>query len=165
MARGRWLVLAALLAPGPAAAQAPCPPGLLSAARAQGAELAREEQRVRDSTLASPAGIEETVQFDLSAHSCHRGPGHAYRVFGAPACQPRGADGRVDVRYPFQLFYRQALTLDALFAKPWKEGSPGLLQVTFEPQGDRWIPVARRELLDTSAVGGKGKGGAGHSKP
>lgn len=157
-----WWVAAGLLGPGLALAQVPCPPGLLAAAQGQGRELARAEEIVRKSTLASPAGIEDTVQFDLSIHSCHRGPGHAYREHGAPECQPPEADGRVPVRYPFRLHYRQALTLEALFAKPWKEGSPGILQVTFEPEGDRWIPVARRELLDLSAVGAKKGSGAGH---
>lgn len=134
-------------------AQGGCPPGLREAAREQGRTLAEAQRAIRASGLASPAGIEETVQFDLGNHACHRGPGQAYREYGEPRCQPAREDGRVWVDYPYGLFYRKALTLEEMFRKGWTEGSAGILRVTFEAEGARWIPVAKREVLDRGETG------------
>jgi len=125
----------------------PCPPGLGAAAEVMRQTMQQEQERIRDSTLSSPQGVEETVQFDLGAHACHRGPGQAYRIFGAPQCMAADGQGVVPVRYPYALRYRKALTLDELFLKPWQPGSDGLQQVQFEPEGERWVPVARKEIL------------------
>lgn len=138
---------------GPAAAG--CPEGLGTAAEAYRRALAEEQRAVRESTLASPVGIEETVQFDLGNHACHRGPGQAYREFAAPECLVPRPDGRVPVRYRYRLFFRRALTLEELFARPWEEGSDGIVEALFEPDGARWVPVSKREVLD---LGGR-KGG------
>lgn len=141
-----WLVPAAW-------AGGACPPGLLEAAQAQGETLEARERAVRGSTLALPEGVEETVQFDLAAHACHRGPGQAYREYGEPVCLAAGEGERVRVRYPYRVFYRRALTLDGLFRAAWEEGTPGALQVEFEPEPGgrpevpRWVPVSRREVL------------------
>lgn len=135
------------LAAAVGAAESPCPPGLAAAAEAMWQTMQREQELIRDSTLASPQGVEETVQFDLGAHACHRGPGQAYRIFGEPQCMTADDRGRIPVRYPYELRYRKALTLDELFGKPWQPGSDGLQQVAFEPEGERWVPVARKEVL------------------
>ncbi|HSH69975.1 MAG TPA: hypothetical protein VK997_08660 [Deferrisomatales bacterium] len=158
-----WMMGLVLLLVGSAAVAAedvPCPPGLQEAAQAMGQTMQQEQEAIRASSLASPEGVEETVQFDLGAHACHRGPGQSYRVFGAPACRPADAAGLVPVRYPYELQYRKALTLDELFAEEWKEGSDGLQQVQFQLEGGRWIPVARKEVL--LQLEGNRAGGAGH---
>ena len=116
-------------APAPEVAQ--CPPALLEEAELYRAALEVTQRAVRESGPTSPLGVEETVQFDKREHSCHRGPGQAYRVFDEPACLPARPDGRVPVRFPYRLFFRKALTLDALFEKEWKPGSDGILQVQF----------------------------------
>ena len=147
MTRTVALLTLSLLTPVAFAADTPCPPGLMEAALAMRVTMQDEQEVIRASTLAQPEGVEETVQFDLGAHACHRGPGQAYRVFGEPTCRPVDAEGRIPVRYPYTLQYRKALTLDELFEKDWQPGSDGLQQVKFEAEGARWIPVARKELL------------------
>lgn len=142
---GSVLLLAAVTAS--ASAQEACPPGLAAAAALMGQTMQQEQEVIRTSSLQSPEGVEETVQFDLGAHACHRGPGQAYRVFGEPACQHPDDQGRVPVRYPYRLQYRKALTLDELFRQEWQEGSDGVQQVLFEREADRWIPVGRKEIL------------------
>jgi len=129
------------------AAGVECPPGLAAAAAAYGATLGLEQGAIRDSSLGSPLGVEETVQFNLADHACHRGPGQAYREFGAPVCLPPAGQSNRSVRYPFQLYFRKALTLEALYQASWEPGSDGALQVEFEAEGKGWIPVARREVL------------------
>ncbi len=141
-------LLVALVLGWGAAARAECPDGLAAAAEAYQAVLNAEQAAVRGATLASPRGIEQTVQFDLSTHACHRGPGQAYREYGPPRCLPPGDDGVVAVRYPYRLFFRRALTLEELFEQPWEEGSDGILQVRFGREDDRWIPLGRKEILD-----------------
>lgn len=144
----RWslaLLLATVTAG--ASAQQACPPGLAAAAARMGETMQEEQEVIRTSSLARPEGVEETVQFDLGAHACHRGPGQAYRVFGEPACQRPDDQGRVPVRYPYRLQYRKALTLDELFRREWQEGSDGVQQVLFEREGDGWIPTGRKEIL------------------
>lgn len=145
-----WMIALFLVLAGSTAAAAediPCPPGLPEAARVMRQTMQQEQEVIRTSSLASPEGVEETVQFDLGAHACHRGPGQAYRVFGEPTCRPADAEGLVPVRYLYELQYRKALTLDELFAEEWQAGSDGLLQVKFQREEESWIPVARKELL------------------
>ncbi|GAB4258225.1 MAG: hypothetical protein Kow0092_05700 [Deferrisomatales bacterium] len=158
-----WWAAAALvglfLGPAPAAE---CPPALGESAAAYRATLNEEQRAIRDSTLDSPRGIEETVQFDLGAHACHRGPGQAYREYGEPECVPAEEPDTARVRFPYRLAFRKALTLDALFGKEWQRGSDGLLQVTFQREGGRWLPVARREVLTT---GGRTGGHPGAKAP
>lgn len=157
---GRALgALAALLLLGAAGPEAPLAdgfegrPGLAEAARAYRQVLQAEQDDVRGSELASPRGVEQVVQFDLASHACHRGPGQAYREYEEPAVRQGEAGAAVAVRYPFRIFYRKALTLDELFRAGWEEGTPGALEVRFEPEpGDdgeapRWVPVSRREVL------------------
>ncbi len=158
-----WTITMVLLLAGSAAVAAedvPCSPGLQEAARAMRQTMQQEQEVIRTSSLASPEGVEETVQFDLGAHACHRGPGQAYRVFGEPACHPADAEGLVPVRYLYALQYRKALTLDELFAAAWQEGSDGMQQVKFQREGERWIPVARKEIL--LQLEGNRTSGAGH---
>ncbi|GAB4247344.1 hypothetical protein [Deferrisoma sp.] len=147
--RGMLLFLGLILGAA-AAGAAPCPPGLEAAARAYRDGLNAEQEAIRTSTPEAPAGVEETVFFELGAHACHRGPGQAYRVYGPPECEEAAAGGRAAVRYPYELFFRRALTLEELFRKPWQPGSDGILRVEFEREGDtdRWVPVGRREVLD-----------------
>jgi hypothetical protein len=130
-----------------------CPPGLREEAEFHRVTLQEAEWAVRDSQLGSARGVTETVQFDLDAHACHRGPGQAYREFDSPVCRAGKANARVPVRYAYRLFYRKALTLEALFKKDWKPGSDGILQVEFAFEGGRWKPVATRELLDMGTSG------------
>ena len=158
-----WMIALLLLLAGSAAVAAedvPCSPGLQEAARAMRQTMQQEQEVIRVSSLASPEGVEETVQFDLGAHACHRGPGQAYRVFGEPTCRPADAEGLVPVRYLYELQYRKALTLDELFAKEWQEGSEGLQQVKFQREGERWIPVERKDLL--LQLEGNRANGSGH---
>jgi len=162
----KWLVVLALA--GLAAGEAPqalaeCPPFLAAAAAAYRVVLQQGEDAVRASSQDSPAGIQETVQFDLASHVCHRGPGQAYRAIGEASCLPAGEGGRVSVRYPFQLHYRKALTLEALFQAPWEPGTDGALQVEFEQESERWIPVAKREVLPQ--VEGRGRPAAKTDTP
>ena len=152
-------LLLAVAATG-AAAQEACPPGLAAAVAVMGQTMQEEQERILTSSLDRPEGVEETVQFDLGAHACHRGPGQAYRVFGEPACRPPDDQGRVPVRYPYQLQYRKALTLDELFRQAWQSGSDGVQQVLFEREGERWLPVGRKEVL--LQLEGNREGGAGH---
>jgi hypothetical protein len=136
---------------------AECPPGVRGAVEAYRQALQAEQHRIRDSGAEEPRGVEETVQFDVPSHACHRGPGQAYREFGAPACEP-GSPGQASVvRYPFALFFRKALTLEALYAKDWEEGSDGAFEVVFEKEGDRWVPVSRREVLPGTREGAGGE--------
>ncbi len=161
--RGRWLVALALggfaTVPTPLAF-AQCPPSLAAAAAIYRAALQGEEDAVRGSKPDSPVGIQETVQFSLANHACHRGPGQAYREFGEAVCLPREEGPRASVRYPFQLYFRKALTLEALFAAAWEPGTDGAFEVEFEQEGERWIPVAKREVLPQmegrSRAGAKG---------
>lgn len=143
------LVLAALLAAA-APAGAAWPEGLEAAASSYRSTLNDVEVLIREGTLAEPRGIEEALQFDKETHGCHRGPAHAYREYGAPEpIAPKGtakAD-RARVRYPYRVFYRQALTLEALFEKPWKEGSEGAVAVEFRRTPRGWEPGLKTELL------------------
>ncbi len=130
------------------AEESDCPPSLRESIASMQATMEEEEEGIRTSTLEAQRGVEETVQFDLAAHACHRGPGQSYRVFTGHRClEPDGA-GRVPVRYSYELFFRKALTLEELFQKEWEQGSGGLHQVVFEPDGDRWVPAARKDVLD-----------------
>lgn len=162
--------LAALLLLG-SAGPAACPAagfegrtGLAEAARAYGQVLQAEQDAVRGSELASPKGVEQVVQFDLASHACHRGPGQAYREYQEPAVRQGAAGEAAAVRYPFRVFYRRALTLDELFRAEWQEGTPGALEVRFEPepgeegQAPRWVPVSRREVLPQLEGGTRGTG-------
>jgi hypothetical protein len=166
---GRALgALAALLLLGPTAAS-PADgfegrAGLAEAARAYRQVLQEEQDAVRGSELASPRGVEQVVQFDLASHACHRGPGQAYRAYEEPAVRQGDAGEAVAVRYPFRVFYRKALTLDELFRSGWEEGTPGALEVRFEPEpreegeAPRWVPISRREVLPQLEGGSRGAG-------
>ena len=114
-------LLAVCLSAG--AAFAAWPPGsedLEDAAALYRGTLNAREELVRDGTLAQPRGIEEALQFDRETHGCHRGPAHAYRAYGAPdpppapAKRPKAAAklANARIRYPYRVFYRQALTLE-----------------------------------------------------
>ncbi len=131
-----------------------CPPGLGAAAEAYRQVLQTEQDQIRNSSTDAPRGVEETVQFDVPSHACHRGPGQAYRRFGVPGCEPNGHGEAGVVRYPFALFFRKALTLEAMYAKDWEEGSDGAFEVVFEKEGDRWVPVSKREVLPAAREGG-----------
>ncbi len=161
-ARTGWgvlgLVLALVFPAGPVAADpAPCPPGLEAAAELYRQGMNREQAEIRTSTRENPRGVEPTTVFDRASHGCHRAPGQAYREFGPPECLEPVENGRVPVRLPYRLFFRKALTLEDLFEQEWQPGSDGVLLVTFEQEGDRWIPVARREVLDLGSGPGEGK--------
>ena len=147
---GALLAIACLGVPAPAGAGG-CPPGLAAAADAYRHGMNREQAEIRTSTRENPRGVEATTVFDRASHGCHRAPGQAYREFGPPECLEPGDGGRVAVRFPYRLFFRKALTLEDLFERDWEPGSDGILQVTFEREGDRWVPVARREVLDLGA--------------
>ena len=126
----------------------PCPEGLIAAASSYRESLNSAQELIRAGSLQSPLGTEETVQFDLTTHACHRGPGQAYRVYGDPECQSAAAAAKRRVLYPFRVYFRQALTLQELFRKPWREGSDGYLQVEFKREGSTWLAVTKKELLD-----------------
>ena len=130
-----------------------CPPGLRGAVEAYRKALQAEQHQIRDSRAEAPRGVEETVQFDVPSHACHRGPGQAYREFGVPACEPNGPGQASVARYPFALFFRKALTLEAMYSKDWEEGSDGAFEVVFEEEGDRWVPVSKREVLPAAREG------------
>ncbi|MBI5015184.1 MAG: hypothetical protein HZB55_06795 [Deltaproteobacteria bacterium] len=148
-----FLLAAGVLAAGIAGAA--WPPGLEAAADAYRRTLNASEEPIRNGTLAAPRGIEEALQFDRETHGCHRGPAHAYRDYGAPeppAPSPKspkaaGKMAAVRVRYPYRVFYRQALTLEALFEKPWKEGSEGAVEVEFRRTERGWEPGLKSERL------------------
>jgi hypothetical protein len=132
------------------AGEGKCPSGLLEDAQFYRTTLQDVQWAVRDSPAGAARGVVETVQFDRRSHACHEGPGQAYREFGEPVCLPANSEGRVPVRFAYRLFYRQAMTLDALFKKDWKQGSDGAIEVEFEADGGRWIAVGKRELLDVN---------------
>ncbi len=166
---GAVAVVAALgAAPLPGAAG--CPPGLEEAAEAYRQAMNREQAQIRASTRESPRGVEATMVFDRASHGCHRAPGQAYREFGPPECLEPRQGRRVAVRFPYRLFFRKALTLEELFERDWEPGSDGILQVIFEREGERWVPVARREVLDLGDKGnsrdaGGTRGGRGRPSP
>ncbi len=135
---------------GECASAGECPPGLREAVEAYREGLQAEQHRIRDSRADAPRGVEETVQFDVPSHACHRGPGQAYREFGIPSCEADGPGQPSVVRYPFALFFRKALTLEAMYAKAWEEGSDGAFEVVFERDADRWVAVSKREVLPTA---------------
>ncbi len=161
---GRWVAALALVAAlglvSSAGAQE-CPSGLQSAARDYRRALQEAQHAIRDSGPGAPAGVEETVQFDLASHACHRGPGQAYREFGEPSCRPPGEGVSASVRLPFQVMFRKAPTVEALFQAGWEPGTDGALQVEFEREGERWIPVARGEVLPQLEGDGGAKTRAG----
>lgn len=165
--------LALLLGSGAAAGGGPWPEGLEAPASSYRQTLNAAEALIRAGTLAQPRGIEEALQFDKETHGCHRGPAHAYREYGEPEppSLPKSKKGsakveRVTVRYPYRVFYRQAMTLEALFEKPWKEGNEGAVEVEFRSTPRGWEPGLKRELLGdpTKAArpgAGPGRGGEG----
>lgn len=153
------LLPAALLwGAAPAARGEGWPEGLAAAAEEHRQTLNRKQAATRDGTLASPVGVEESVQFDLQNHACHRGPAQAYREYGEPDRAPAepgrsgrvavlGGEERARVRYPYRVWFRQALTLEEMFAKPWREGNDGSIEVEFRRSGKGWIAFGKKELL------------------
>ena len=151
------------------AARAAWPEGLEAAAAMYRGTLNTSEELIRAGTLTQPRGIEEALQFDRETHGCHRGPAHAYREYGEP--DPPSAPVKrskaaakvesVRVRYPYRVFYRQALTLEALFDKPWKEGSEGAVEVEFRRTERGWEPGLKREALGDPTKSAKPDAGAG----
>jgi hypothetical protein len=148
----------------------PWPDGLEAAAATYRRTLNASEELIRDGTLTQPRGIEETLQFDRETHGCHRGPAHAYRDYGAPepgVRHEKGGKGRkgsakgetARVRYPYRVFYRQALTLEALFEKPWKEGSEGAVEVEFRRTERGWEPGLKQEALGDPTKSAKPEAG------
>jgi hypothetical protein len=77
------------------------------------------------------------------------------------------------VRYAYRVWFRQALTLEEMFGKPWREGNDGLIQVEFRQNGKRWVPFGKKELLDRKEGAGDprqrgngpGSGAGGQTKP
>ncbi len=151
-----WTLVALLWAAG-SAWPAECPPALTAAAEAYRQRLNREQEAVRKSTLSAPRGVEGTMMFDRASHGCHEGKGQAYRVYETFRCT-EGDGGTAVVRYPYRLFFRRAPTVEELFEKPWKPGSDGILEVEFQREGNRWIPVSRREVLDLGDAGAPSRG-------
>ncbi len=155
-----WALVVLLWAAG-AAWPAECPPALTAAAEAYRQRLDAQQQAIRGSGPDAPLGVEPTMMFDRASHGCHEGRGQAYRVYRAFRCTEVGEDEAV-VRYPYRLFFRRALTLEELFGRAWEQGSDGILEVRFQREGDRWVPVSRREVLD---MGGSGTRRGGEPAP
>jgi hypothetical protein len=126
------------------------PPGLKDVVINKFTTLQTVEFAIRDSDQKAPAGIVPTFTFDRPNHSCHEASGQAYRVYGEPYLFGRDEDGSYLVRVSFTLFYREAITLDSLFASPWKEGSPGALEVKFTREDEFWKASKGRELSSDS---------------
>ncbi|TAL16398.1 hypothetical protein EPN96_09710 [bacterium] len=122
------------------------PPGLKDVVTNKFTTLQTVEFAIRDSDQKAPAGIVPTFTFDRPNHSCHEASGQAYRVYGEPFLYGRDEDGSYLVRVSFTLFYREAITLDSLFASPWKEGSGGALEVKFTKEDEFWKASKGREL-------------------
>ena len=140
------LLLVFALRSGAASPPPVWPLALEEAALRYRASLAAEQEAVRTSSLKSSFGVEETMQFDLATHACHRGPGQAWRDYGAPSFTgATGDDARV--RYPYRLQFRQALTLEEMFQKPWREGSDGEIEVVFRRTAEGWKPGPAKDLL------------------
>ena len=126
----------------------PCPPALFAAAQDHLRVLRAGQERIRLSTAAAPEGLEQVERFDRAAHACHLAPGQRRRDYGEPVCRTARSDGRVPVRFPYTVHYRQADSVSALFAAPWVFAQGGALEVVFEFRDASWAPGATRELLD-----------------
>lgn len=140
---------------------ATCPKGLEAAAHEYLMAQQQIQYATRDATTENPVGVEPASLFDLEIHACHSAPGQHYRIYRSPVCQEPADDGAVEVRFPFELKYRAAETMEKLFAAPWKEGTEGIWQVRFERRPEGWVVVKEKEVLD---LGGK-KAGHGAGTP
>ena len=129
-----------------------CPAELLTTAAAYEIELQELEILVRDSSVESQKGIEPTSVFDRDNHVCHEAPGQAYRVYTAPRCAMLD-QMRAALRYDYTLLYRHALSVEALFSQPWKEGTGGTRKVVFELQEQGWVPVSQKDELSFDSKG------------
>ena len=131
-----------------------CPKELLSAVELHRSGLSAAQNLIKASTFEKPLGIEPTQAFDLANHNCHQVPGQAYRIYSDYSCKMEDSGKKAVVRFPYRLFYRRSETVEGVFAEEWKEGTDGILQVTFETDKNGWSPAETRETLD---LGGSGK--------
>ena len=131
----------------PASAAGPWPEGLREAVHSYFQTLQVTEYRTRDSSLEEPLGIQPMTEFDRASHKCHEVPGQVYRIYKVPNYFSED-NGSYMVRSKFQLFYRQAEDIAAIFAQPWGQGSDGAIRVRFEQVGEEWEAVEKREVLE-----------------
>jgi hypothetical protein len=140
-------VITILASFSPAPAAGPWPEGLREAVHSYFQTLQVTEYRTRDSSLEEPLGIQPMTEFDRVSHKCHEVPGQVYRIYKVPNYFSED-NGSYMVRSKFQLFYRQAEDIAAIFAQTWGQGSDGAIQVRFELVDEAWEVVEKRELLE-----------------
>ena len=139
--------IALIVTIGPAAAAGPWPEGLREAVHSYFQTLQVTEYRTRDSSLEEPLGVQPMTEFDRAGHKCHEVPGQVYRIFKVPNYFSE-EEGSYVVRSKFQLFYRQAEDIAAIFSQPWGQGSDGAIRVRFELGEGKWGAVEKREVLE-----------------
>jgi len=140
-------VIVLIITIGPASAARPWPEGLREAVHSYFQTLQVTEYRTRDSSLEEPLGIQPMTEFDRAGHKCHEVPGQVYRIYKVPNYFSED-NGSYMVRSKFQLFYRQAEDIAAIFAQTWGQGSDGAIQVRFKMVDGNWEAVEKRELLE-----------------
>jgi len=140
-------VIVLIITIGPVSAARPWPEGLREAVHSYFQTLQVTEYRTRDSSLEEPLGIQPMTEFDRAGHKCHEVPGQVYRIYKVPNYFSED-NGSYMVRSKFQLFYRQAEDIAAIFAQTWGQGSDGAIQVRFELVDETWEVVEKRELLE-----------------
>jgi len=124
-----------------------CPRDLVEAGNAYISELQLFQNKIRQSNAESPLGVQQTMQFDRAAHSCHGGPAQAVKDFGMPRCISSDKEGSFILKYPYQVHYRQAATVQALYEAPWEKGSDGFLLVEFLRENEKWKVAGERESI------------------
>jgi len=124
-----------------------CPHDLVDAGKAYIAELQLFQNKIRQSDSESPLGLQETMQFDRAAHFCHGGPAQAVKDFSLPQCISSDKEGVFILKYPYQVRYRQAATVKALYEAPWEEGSDGFLLVEFFKENEKWKVAGEKESI------------------
>ena len=140
-------VIVLIITIGPVSAARPWPEGLREAVHSYFQTLQVTEYRTRDSSLEEPLGIQPMTEFDRAGHKCHEVPGQVYRIYKVPNYFSED-NGSYMVRSKFQLFYRQAEDIAAIFAQTWGQGSDGVIRVRFEEVNGDWEAVEKRELLE-----------------
>jgi hypothetical protein len=125
----------------------PWPDGLREAVHSYFQTLQVTEYRTRDSSLEEPLGIQPMTEFDRASHKCHEVPGQVYRIYKVPNYFSED-NGSYMVRSKFQLFYRQAEDIAAIFAQTWGQGSDGAIKVRFKLVDGKWEAVEKREVLE-----------------
>ena len=135
------------VSPGTSSAAGNWPEGLKEAVNSYFQALQVTEYRTRDSTLDEPLGIQPMTSFDRASHKCHEVPGQVYRIYKVPNYF-REEPGAYYVRSKFRLFYRQAEEIAEIFARPWEQGSDGVIRVRFEQVDGMWEAVEKREVLE-----------------